>query len=262
MKPYNNRDSKSAQVRSMFDNIAPHYDKLNHILSMGFDFGWRRKVVRMVNKDFAIPQVTPAYHASGYSQKECEKEIRILDLATGTGDLAIALARKIECSKTTGADPSEGMLEIAKQKIKDKGLNKQIDLELAFAEELPFMDDHFDAVTVAFGVRNFQGLGKSLKEMTRVLKNGGRIYILEFSTPEGKFFGKLYKFYFHTILPFFGGLISKDKEAYKYLPESVDGFPSPELFREMLAENGFVRCRSVSLTGGIAHIYTAQKIIQ
>lgn len=259
MKPYNKTQSKSEQVTEMFDSIAPHYDKLNHMLSFGIDRWWRRKVVKMVKRDFAEPKVSPASHPSLY-EKKCPKQVQILDLATGTGDLAVALARRIECAEVVGADPSTEMLEIAREKVAKRELTKRVTLREVEAENMPFEEGTFDAVTVAFGVRNFHNLAKGIDEILRVLKREGRIYILEFSMPEGWFFGPLYRFYFRRILPLLGGMVSKDKAAYTYLPGSVVEFPTPGAFRELLAERGFVRCRSVSMTGGVVYIYSAQKI--
>lgn len=259
MKPYNNIESKSEQVTEMFDTIAPHYDKLNHFLSLGIDRWWRRRVVRMVKRDFAQPKVSPASHATLYEQKY-QRGIKILDLATGTADLAISIAKGVDHAEVVGADPSGEMLGLAKVKVEKRNLSDKISLQQCVAENLPFEDSSFDAVTVAFGVRNFEDLEQGVDEMCRVLKREGRIYILEFSMPEGRLFGAIYRLYFHKVLPILGGVVSKDRSAYEYLPDSVDDFPAPGAFRDILGKRGFVRCRSVSMTGGVAYIYSAQKL--
>lgn len=238
MQPYNETGPKKEQIRDMFDSIAPRYDALNHILSFGIDRGWRRKTIKRVCR---------------------ENPGRILDLATGTGDMAIALAGKCPEAMVTGADLSQNMLKIAGTKIAGKGLAGRISLRVAEAEALPFAEAEFDAVTAAFGVRNFHDIPAGLKEMYRVLKPGGKMYVLEFSTPRSKIFGGLYRFYFHRVLPFIGGLVSKDKNAYKYLPGSVDEFPGPEIFSGMVLDAGFAECDKISLTGGVAYIYIGTK---
>ena len=207
MKPYNQTDkTKSEEVREMFDRIAPKYDLLNHTLSAGIDKLWRRRVVRIVRR---------------------RNPRRILDVATGTGDLAIALARRLRETRIMAVDPSAGMLA--------------------------------EAVTVAFGVRNFGDLDKGLRELRRTLKPGGQIVILEFSTPTLPVIRTLYRWYSHTILPRIGGSISKDRSAYEYLPASVDEFPAPELFLKRIAEAGFRNGKARSLTLGIARIYTGER---
>lgn len=238
MKPYNEEESKKEQVERMFDNIAPAYDRLNHIMSFNIDRGWRRRMVRMV-----------AHQHPG----------RIADIATGTGDLAVMLAKKIPSARITGIDLSEEMLKVAAQKVEAKGLSSNISLLQGDAENLTQTDGEFDAVTAAFGVRNFQDLPKGLKEIARILKKGGRVYIMEFSTPRNKIFGAIYRLYSHRILPKIGGLISKDKAAYTYLPQSVDEFPDKLLFLQMLSEAGFIECRGKSLFNGVAYIYSGEK---
>lgn len=222
----------------MFDNIAPAYDRLNDIMSFGIARVWRRAVVKRVVK--AHPH-------------------RVLDLATGTADLAIALARRLPDAAVTGGDISEGMLALGRVKVAKAGLTQRVTLVTARAEELPFADGGFDAVTAAFGVRNFADLAQGLSEMARVLVKDGRIFILEFSTPRSKLFGALYRFYFHRVLPRIGGLISKDYHAYTYLPGSVSEFPSPERFTTMMNAAGFGDCQARPLTGGVAYIYTGVK---
>lgn len=240
MKPYNQTDkTKSEEVREMFDRIAPKYDLLNHTLSAGIDKLWRRRVVRIVRR--------------------CNPR-RILDVATGTGDLAIALARRLRETRIMAVDPSAGMLAEARRKVTREGLDERIVLAEGVAEQLPAISDAtFDAVTVAFGVRNFGDLDKGLRELHRTLKPGGQIVILEFSTPTLPVIRTLYRWYSHTILPRIGGSISKDRSAYEYLPASVDEFPAPELFLKRMAEAGFRNGKVRSLTLGIARIYTGER---
>ena len=201
----------------MFDNIAPAYDRLNHTLSLSVDRIWRRRVVRIVGR----------LHPR-----------RVLDMATGTGDLAVMMARSIPEAHIKGVDLSEGML----------------DAETAVAAA-----GSVDVVTVAFGVRNFGDLGRGLAELSRALRPGGRIVILEFSTPTMPVFGRLYDWYSHRVLPRIGGWLSHDRQAYDYLPRSVDEFPQPEEFLTILAAAGFRDCRARSQSFGIAQIYTAEK---
>ena len=238
MKPYNQEDSKKEQVRDMFDNIAPTYDKLNHILSINIDRVWRRRVVRIVRR----------MHPG-----------QILDVATGTGDLAIAMARKIAGCHIHGVDLSEQMLSIARQKVAERGLDERISLAVGDAEHLEVADGSKDMVTVAFGVRNFENLELGLREMHRTIKEGGHIVVLEFSTPRSRIFGAIYRWYSHKVLPFIGRLVSRDGAAYDYLPSSVDEFPAPERFMEMLGEAGFKNCKARSQSFGIAQIYTAER---
>ncbi len=238
MKPYNHQEAKASQVRRMFDAIAPRYDLLNHLLSLGIDRGWRRRTVKAVGD--AAPQL-------------------ILDVATGTGDLAIALAKAIPQARITGADISEGMIEVGRQKVERLGLGAKVALTPGDASDLPFGEGSYDAVTAAFGVRNFEDLQAGIAGMHRVMRRGGTLAILEFSTPRSKVFGALYNFYFHKILPLVGGWISGDKRAYAYLPSSVREFPSPGEFSELIARTGFTNVRARSLTGGVAYLYTAIK---
>ncbi len=231
-------ETKKKMVRDMFDHIAPTYDRLNHLLSFGIDRLWRRKTVRRV--------------ASGRPQ-------RILDLATGTGDLAVAMARRMPEASVTGLDLSAEMLAVGRLKVGRKGLTDRIRLIEGDAERLPFASDTFDAVTVAFGIRNFGDMDAGLREAVRVLRSGGHLCILEFSTPEGRLFGPLYRFYFHRILPLIGRLISHDDKAYRYLPDSVDHFPNNLLFLRRMKDAGFSNCRSRRLMRGIAYIYEGVK---
>ncbi len=229
--------AKKVQVEEMFDNISPKYDLLNHLLSANIDKIWRKRVIRMLAK----------HHPS-----------EILDIATGTADFAIA-ATKIRDSKITGIDISEGMLEIGRKKISRLKLEKKIELIKADSENLPFSDNQFDAAIAGFGVRNFESLKAGLKEVLRVIKPGGVFFILEFSKPVKTPFKQLYQFYFLKILPFVGGLISKNKNAYTYLPESVNEFPDGHDFLTILADVGFVENRFYTQTFGIATIYKAIK---
>ena len=239
MKPYNEEQTKKEQVEEMFDSIAPTYDKLNHILSLNIDRIWRRRVMRIVRRS---------------------KAVKIMDVATGTGDLAIAMAKRVDRTQLLGVDLSEEMLAVARQKVQKQGLEERIMLEKGDAENLTMVaDGSIDAVTVAFGVRNFENMERGLREMWRTLRDGGKLVVLEFSIPKNRFIRWIYAQYSHRIIPRIGSLISKDKRAYVYLPESVDEFPSPEHFTEMLHEAGFKSVKRRSQSFGIAHIYEAIK---
>ena len=216
MKPYDTEQDKKEQVREMFDRIAPAYDRLNHTLSFQIDKLWRRHVVRIVRR------MQPR---------------RILDVATGTGDLALAMARRMRGVQVLGVDLSENMLAEARRKATACGLDERVVLSLGDAERLEVADASVDVVTVAFGVRNFGDLGAGLREIVRVLKPGGKVVILEFSTPRNPLF----------------------RRAYEYLPASVDEFPAPECFMAMMREAGFKDCRARSQSLGIAQIYTGEK---
>jgi demethylmenaquinone methyltransferase / 2-methoxy-6-polyprenyl-1,4-benzoquinol methylase len=231
-------EDKRAVVESMFDSIAWRYDFLNHFLSFNFDRLWRRRAINIISKSYKKPY--------------------ILDVATGTGDLAIAAIR-INPSGITGIDISRRMLEIGKEKIERKGLSGKIDLIPGDSEKIPFDDNMFDVAMAAFGVRNFSDPLKGLKEMRRVIRNGGMIMVLEFSKPSGFPFKPLYNFYFKNILPLFGRLFSKDKDAYRYLPESVMKFPDNQEFLNLLALAGYSDTHQIKLTGGVASIYTGIK---
>ena len=231
-------NSKKTRVREMFDSIAPRYDLLNHLLSFGVDRRWRRRMVGVVAAG------TPA---------------AILDVAAGTGDVAVALARRLPAARITGIDLSGEMLAVGRGKVARRGLCDRIELVQGDAEQLPFPDGTFDAVTIGFGIRNFGSIEAGLAEAFRVLRPGGRLCILEFSTPRGRCFGPLYRFYFHRILPLVGRLISKDDSAYTYLPESVDHFPDNLLFLRLMGQAGFAACRSRRQMRGIAYIYEGRK---
>ncbi len=239
MKPYPEQDSKKEQVARMFDGIARRYDMLDHLLSLGIDRSWRRKAVGKI--------------------KELEP-YSILDVATGTGDLAIEMARRIPGADITGADISREMLRVGRRKAVKRNVWNRISFVYGDAEALPFGEGAFDVVTAAFGVRNFQDADAGLREMYRVLKPGGAVFVLEFSVPQGKIFGPLYRFYFKSILPRIGGLFSRDYDAYKYLPSSVGEFPPPQVFIARLEEAGFGRCALRKLTRGVAIIYKGEKI--
>jgi demethylmenaquinone methyltransferase/2-methoxy-6-polyprenyl-1,4-benzoquinol methylase len=236
--PYKEDQSgKKQQVAKMFDNISARYDFLNHFLSLGIDKGWRKKAIEILKP--LSPKI-------------------LLDVATGTGDFALqALSLKPE--KIIGVDISEGMLEMGRKKIKRLKVDQIIELKNGDSENLRFEQNKFDAVTVAFGVRNFENLEKGLTEIHRVLKTGGMIVVLEFSRPKGFPFRQVYNFYFKGILPKIGRLISKDKSAYTYLPESVDAFPDGEAFQDILTKIGFKDTTCRPLTFGISSIYTARK---
>ena len=238
MKPYNSQQSKKEQVQLMFDNIAPTYDRLNHLFSFSIDKLWRNNVVRRVRR---------------------MKPERILDLATGTGDLAIKMAKRIPKAKIMGVDLSENMLAIAAEKVRRQGLDDHIALYQGDGEELHLADGAVDVVTVAFGIRNFSDMEKGLSEIMRSLCSGGHIVILEFSTPQNFLVRKLYSFYSNHILKPVGGLVSKDKKAYDYLPDSIVEFPEPEEFLEMMRRAGFTECYRRSQSFGIAQIYIGQK---
>ena len=220
----------------MFDRISPKYDMLNHLLSLNIDKVWRRKTAK------TVAQFSPK---------------TILDLATGTADLAIQLAKHNPQTHITGMDISEKMLEIGKAKITKQGLENQIELHLGDAAALPFEDNSFDAVTVAFGVRNFEHLEQGLSEIRRVLKPNRQVVILEFSLPEKFPIKQSYHLYFKHILPKIGKRISKDASAYAYLPASVEVFPKPADFVQILASHGFKNATAKPLTFGIATLYSA-----
>ncbi len=226
------------EVRRMFDDIAPTYDRLNHLLSLGIDRLWRRRVVRMVRRTGAK---------------------RILDLATGTGDLALAMARKIKGSIVCGVDLSSEMLAVAREKVERCGLDERITFEQGDAEHIGLADGSVDAATVAFGVRNFEHPEVCLAELARVVRSGGHLFVLEFSNPKVPVVKWVYRLYSHIVLPAVGGAISNNRTAYEYLPRSVDRFSTPAEFCAMLERAGFVKPRKRSLSFGIAYIYVAER---
>lgn len=216
----------------MFNNIAPTYDKLNHILSLNVDKSWRRKAVEHIVS---------------------RKPQRVLDIACGTGDFTIALA-KAGVPEVLGVDISEGMLEVGRKKVADLGLN--IEMKIDDSECLSLADDSVDAISVAFGVRNFEHLQQGLNEMHRVIRPSGEVCVVELSVPQNPILLWGYKLYFLHVLPFFGGLISGDKKAYKYLPQSVLNFPKPDAFCAMLSEAGFKEVKARSFTFGLCRMFT------
>lgn len=228
---------KKQQVARMFDSISGNYDFLNHFLSLGIDIRWRKKAIKLLAE--SNPKV-------------------ILDVATGTGDFAVETL-KLNPDQVIGVDISAGMLEVGRKKMKDRGYDRKIDLRLGDSENLPFEGNKFDAVIVAFGVRNFENLEKGLAEMHRVLKPGGRVVVLEFSKPRSFPFKQIYNFYFKFILPKIGRLISRDSAAYTYLPESVQAFPDGNEFITILNRIGFNKTSCQPLTFGISSLYTGIK---
>ncbi|WP_090622662.1 bifunctional demethylmenaquinone methyltransferase/2-methoxy-6-polyprenyl-1,4-benzoquinol methylase UbiE [Parapedobacter indicus] len=239
VKPYNDNDAdKKQQVANMFDNISGTYDFLNHFLSLGIDIIWRKKAIR------TLKAVRPQY---------------ILDVATGTGDFALEALRMLNPRKIIGVDISQGMLDVAREKIAKKGLGDRFEVTLGDSENLPFATDTFDAVTVAFGVRNFEHLEKGLTDICRVLKPGGKAVILEFSKPRKFPVKQLYHFYFNHVTPRIGKMFSKDHRAYSYLPESVAQFPDGQKFTDILRRAGFSQAVSRPQTFGICTLYIGTK---
>ena len=237
IKPYNNGE-KASQVEQMFDNIAPAYDKLNHRLSWDIDKGWRRKAIR---------QLAPY------------RPQTMLDIATGTGDFAILAADMLRPQKIIGADISEGMMQIGMQKVAAKGLDSIISFAREDCTKLTFADNTFDAVTAAFGIRNFSDLDKGLAEMCRVLKPGGHLSIVELTTPVSFPMKQLFRIYSHTVLPVYGRLVSKDPSAYTYLTKTIEAFPQGETMVEAFKKAGFRQASFRRLTFGICTMYLATK---
>lgn len=237
--PYNSTQAtKKEQVADMFNNISGTYDFLNHFMSLGIDIIWRKKAINELKGDH--PQ-------------------HVLDVATGTGDFAFEALKMLKPQKITGVDISEGMLEVAKQKITQRGLSTQFEVRKGDSENLPFETNTFDAVTVAYGVRNFENLEAGLAEMFRVLKPGAKAVILEFSKPKIFPIKQLYNFYFHYITPTIGKLFSKDSRAYSYLPESVAAFPDGKNFTTLMDKVGYKNTKQRALAFGICSIYTGIK---
>lgn len=236
--PYNDREGKKAQVERMFDNIAPHYDLLNRLLSVGIDVYWRKRAI-------------------GYLQPTAPREI--LDVATGTADVALMTAKMIRPKRIIGIDIANQMLELGRAKIQKQQLEQVIGLETGDSEQLRFSDNSFDAVTVAFGVRNFEHLERGLSEMLRVLRPEGRVVILEFSRPRVFPIKQLYNAYFKYVLPLIGRFTSRDRNAYSYLYESAMAFPDGDDFLHILTKTGYSAPQCERLTFGICSIYTAVK---
>ncbi|NJC25211.1 bifunctional demethylmenaquinone methyltransferase/2-methoxy-6-polyprenyl-1,4-benzoquinol methylase UbiE [Neolewinella antarctica] len=238
VKPYGETDSKKSEVGQMFDSIASSYDLLNRGTSLGVDTLWRAKM---------IEELDDTIHK------------KVLDVATGTADVAIQTIKRTKVEHVTGLDLSEGMLSYGRKKVTTAGLDDQITLVQGDSENLPYADDHFDAVTVSFGVRNFENLEKGLAEMRRVLRPGGKVVILEFSRITFAPIRWGFNVYFGKIMPLIGRLQSKDPRAYAYLFESVQAFPSGKTFTDILDRVGYKRTECAPLTFGIATIYTAHK---
>ena len=236
--PYKDSElGKKAQVTEMFDNVSANYDLLNRVLTFGIDISWRKNVVALVKKG---------------------KAEKVLDIATGTGDLAIMMA-KADIHDVTGLDISPGMLNIGIQKVKDQGLSEKVDMVIGDSEELPFDEGTFDAITVAFGVRNFENLELGLKEIHRVLKPKGSLIVLETSQPTKFPVKQGFQFYSKYVIPTIGKILSKDKSAYDYLPESAAAFPFGEKFNNILLKTGFNSSKVYPQTLGVATIYHAIK---
>ena len=229
---------KKAQMRNMFNRIAPTYDALNHLFSCQIDRLWRNRAICLV---------------------AAQQPRKLLDLATGTGDMAVALAQHLPQCEVLGLDLSEEMLAIAQQKAEARGYSERITLQTGDAEQLTLPDEAFDAVTVGFGIRNFANLEQCFAEMHRVLRPDGQVVIVELTTPKNRLVRTFYEFYSFRFMPWLGGLISREKQAYRYLPASVHAFHSPERVVEMMTAAGFRNCQARSMTLGIAHIFTATR---
>ena len=238
IKPYNDKEEKGAQVELMFDNIAHSYDKLNHRLSWNIDKLWRKKALNRLK----------AY-----------KPQSILDIATGTGDFAIQAAQILKPTKVTGTDISEGMMNVGRQKVNTLKLDNVISFAKEDCMALSFEGNTFDAVTAAFGIRNFQNLDQGLREMCRVLKKGGHLCIVELTTPVSFPMKQLFRIYSGTVLPIYGKLISKDQSAYDYLNKTIAAFPQGEVMMEVLKKAGFEKAEFKRLTFGICTLYFATK---
>lgn len=238
IRPYSNSGDKGIQVEQMFDNIAPSYDKLNHRLSWNIDRGWRKKAIRQLAA--ARPQ-------------------RLLDIATGTGDFAIMAAKILNPQSIVGADISEGMMEIGRSKVVKLGLQHIVTFDKQDCMSLEYSDGSFDAVTAAFGIRNFPDLDKGLREMCRVLRKGGQLSIVELTTPVSFPMKQLFSIYSHTVLPVYGRIISHDTSAYSYLTKTIEAFPQGEQMMEILKKAGFSHTSFKRLTFGICTMYYAVK---
>lgn len=236
--PYNNEEHKATQVKRMFDSIAGTYDQLNHTLSFGIDRMWRKK---------GIAYLRP------FAPKS------ILDIATGTGDLAISMQRKLNADRIIGADISEGMMDVGRQKVAEAGLSEHISFEYQDCTALTYAEDSFDAVTAAFGVRNFEDIEQGIREMHRVLRPDGHVMILELSTPEHFPMKQLYSIYSKWVIPTIGRLFSKEQSAYSYLPASIKVVPQGKVMTDLLSRVGFSEVQARTLTFGICSLYTGTK---
>lgn len=239
IKPYGDSGDKGEQVEQMFDNIAPTYDVLNHRLSGDIDKRWRRK---------AIAQLAPF------------RPQKLLDIATGTGDFALLAARMLQPQQLIGADISEGMMAVGRQKVQRQGLEKIISFRREDCMQLSFADGSFDAVTAAFGIRNFKDLDTCLRELHRVLRPGGHLSIVELSAPVRPPMSWFFKIYSHTLLPLYARIVSKDKSAYRYLISSIEAFPQGEEMTQILRKAGFEQVTFRRLTFGVCTMYLATKI--
>ena len=237
VKPYGQEGKKVEQVERMFDHIAPAYDRLNHLMSLGIDRSWRRTALKWLRP---------------------HRPALVLDVATGTGDFAIQACRMLPSASLTGVDLSEGMMQVGRRKVEQAGLAARIDFQREDCEALTFADASFDAVTVAFGIRNFEHLDRGLCEMCRVLRPGGHLVILELSTPDRPPMKQLYRIY-SRLIPLMGRLVSHDRSAYTYLPQSIRAFPQGEVMSESIRRAGFSDVRFRRLTFGVCTLYMATK---
>lgn len=244
VKPYGDDNrQKSEQVRDMFDNIAPAYDFMNRAMTLGIDKNWRRKVVNLIHR-----------------QVHTKASPQILDVATGTADLAISMAKRIPSAHITGVDLSEGMVSLGNKKVEEAGLKGRVSLCIGDCLRLPFADATFDVISVAFGVRNFEHLDAGYKEMLRVLRPGGMLCVLELSVPSSPIVKPFYKIYTRRIIPALGRLASKDMSAYTYLPASIEAVPVRSEMTHLIESCGYKDARYISLTMGVCTIYVAYKM--
>ena len=236
--PYNNEEHKATQVKRMFDSIAGTYDTLNHALSFGIDKIWRKKGIAFLRP---------------FSPES------ILDIATGTGDLAISMHKTLKANRIIGADISEGMMDVGRKKVSEAGLSEYISFEFQDCTALTYADNTFDAVTAAFGVRNFEDIEQGIREMYRVLKPNGHLMILELSTPEHFPMKQLYSIYSKVVIPNIGRLLSKENTAYSYLPASIKVVPQGKVMTDLLNRVGFKEAQAHTFTFGICSLYTGIK---
>ncbi|MEG0462778.1 MULTISPECIES: bifunctional demethylmenaquinone methyltransferase/2-methoxy-6-polyprenyl-1,4-benzoquinol methylase UbiE [Bacteroides] len=238
IKPYGNDGKKSEQVEQMFNNIAPAYDRLNHTLSLGIDRSWRKKAINWLRP----------FHPQ-----------QMMDVATGTGDFAILACRSLQPQHLIGTDISEGMMNVGREKVKKEGLAGKITFAREDCTSLSFAEHTFDAITVAFGIRNFEDLDRGLSEMCRVLTPGGHLVILELTTPDRFPMKQLFSIYSKVVIPVLGKMLSKDNKAYSYLPQTIKAFPQGEVMEGIIARAGFSQVQFRRLTFGICTLYTATK---